>query len=171
MRKVEVVSYREEWTLLFQEESIKISRIFGSECIHLYHIGSTAIPNMHAKPVIDILVEVQKIENVDSFNLEMERIGYVAMGENGIEGRRFYKKGGNNRSHHVHVFGTQNREIQRHIVFKDYLIAHPHEADRYSQLKQLLAKKYPDDIEKYIDGKNNFIKDIDAKANRWLKGR
>jgi GrpB-like predicted nucleotidyltransferase (UPF0157 family) len=169
LRKVEVVPHKEEWSRMFKDESGKIYNIFGNEIINIYHIGSTAISNIKAKPIIDILVEVKNIKRVDKFINSMEQIGYEYKGEFGIVGRRFFIKGGVNRTHHIHIFETANEEIARHLAFRDFMIAHPEEAQKYSQLKQILAKKYPLDIEKYIEGKNSYIKEIDDRAKKWVK--
>lgn len=169
VRKVEVVPHQAEWSHMFREESKKITNVFEEEILNIFHIGSTAIPNIKAKPVIDMMVEVLNIEKVDYFNHEMEQLGYEALGENRIPGRRFFRKGGDNRTHHVHIFEQGNEEINRHLNFRDYMIAHPEEARRYSQLKEDLAKKFPTSIEKYIEGKNDYIKEIDRKAEKWSK--
>ena len=170
MRKVEVIPYKEEWSALFLEESEKIKEVYGDEIVSIYHIGSTAIPNIYAKPVIDILVEVMDIDRIDLYNKRMEQLNYEARGENGIPNRRFFMKGGNNRTHHVHIFEKGDDEIKRHLVFRDYMIAHPEEALQYSQLKQQLAKQFPDNMEDYIEGKDDYIKSIDQKAAEWVKG-
>lgn len=169
MRKVEVVPYKVEWVMMFEEESRKIKEVLGEEVVDVYHIGSTSIPNIHAKPVIDLMVEVVSIDKIDEYNHGMEQLGYEAYGENGIPKRRFFSKGGNNRTHHVHIFEKGNPEMARHIAFRDYMIAHPEEAQIYSQLKQSLAKQYPYSIEQYIEGKDSYIKSIDEKAA--LKGK
>lgn len=169
VRNVEVSSPRKEWSLMFQEECGKLKNTFGNLVVNIYHIGSTAIPNIKAKPVIDIMIEVINIDEVDKFNHQMEQLGYITFGENGIPNRRFFSKGGDNRTHHIHIFEQGNSEITRHIVFRDYMIAHPEEAQKYSQLKQNLADKYPTNIEMYIEGKNDYIKSIDTKAEKWRK--
>lgn len=171
MRKVEVLPHQVEWSNMFRDESRKITNVFEKEILNVFHIGSTAIPNIKAKPVIDIMVEVINIENVDNFNNDMKQLGYKALGENGIPNRRFFKKGGDNRTHHVHIFEQGNEEISRHLRFRDYMIAHPEEAMKYSQLKEYLAEKFPNNIEKYIEGKNNYIKEIDNKAEKWSRTR
>ncbi|WP_112180460.1 GrpB family protein [Paraliobacillus zengyii] len=167
MRKVEVLSNQEEWAKMFQRESKKIKDVFGEELLNIYHIGSTAIPKIKAKPIIDIIVEVIMIRNVDKFNSDMRQLGYEALGENGIPKRRFFTKGGDSRTHHIHIFEQGNKEIIRHLTFRDYMIAHPEEAMEYSQLKQNLAKKFPYNIEKYIEGKDNYIQEIDSKSQLW----
>lgn len=169
MRIVEVVPHQDEWSATFKEESKKIKDVFGEEIRNVYHIGSTAIPTIWAKPIIDIMVEVINITKVDHFNIKMEQLGYEAVGENGIHNRRFFRKGGDNRTHHVHIFEKGNEEISRHLAFRDYLIAHPEEAIKYSQLKRNLAEAFPTNIQKYIEGKNDYISDIDNKAEKWKK--
>ncbi|GMN99368.1 GrpB family protein [Parageobacillus thermoglucosidasius] len=168
VRKVEVVPFSEQWSILFNNEAEKIKTIFGSELLSIYHIGSTSIPGMRAKPIIDILVEVKDIERVDHCNEQMSALGYRAMGENGISGRRYFRK---ERTHHIHVFETGNEHIIRHLAFKEYMIAHPEEAKAYSELKQKLSKQFPTDIESYIEGKDPFIKETEKKALQWYRHR
>jgi len=167
-RRVEVVSYSPNWKDMYKEESEKIKNVLSDIIIDIHHIGSTAIPGIKAKPVIDILVEVKDIERVDQYNHKMKELGYEAMGEYGIPKRRFFRKGGNNRTHHIHIFQVGNEEIERHINFKEYLIAHPDKAREYSKLKEKLVNKYTYDVENYTNSKSDFIKEIDRKAkSRW----
>lgn len=168
-RVIEVISYNSEWQEEYLNEAEKIRTIMTRDIIKTHHIGSTSIPGMSAKPVIDILVEVKDINNIDKYNNEMEKLGYIPKGENGIFGRRFFLKGLYNRTHHIHTFQEGNSEIQRHLNFRDYMIAHPEEAKRYGELKIQLANKFRHDIESYINGKDSFIKDIDRKAEKWSK--
>ena len=103
-RIVEVVPHDPNWEKIFKEEAKKIKKIFKEIFIDIHHIGSTAIPLIKAKPIIDIMVEVEDINKVDIYNKQMEELGYVALGEYGIPKRRFFQKGGNKRTHHVHIF-------------------------------------------------------------------
>ncbi|MCD3197518.1 GNAT family N-acetyltransferase [Clostridium botulinum C/D] len=168
-RIIEVVPYDEKWRKKFINESIKIRNIMRDEVINIYHIGSTAIPGIYAKPIIDILVEVKKIEIVDIYNDKMMELGYVPKGEFGIEKRRFFIKGLYKRTYHVHIFQSGNSEIQRHLKFRDYMISHLEDAKRYENLKKELALKFRYDIESYCKGKDDFIKAIDKKIyNNWI---
>ncbi|QOR65358.1 GrpB family protein [Cytobacillus suaedae] len=171
MRKVEVTSYNPTWTKSYQSEAKRIQTIFSPILVNIYHIGSTSIPGLSAKPVIDILVEVSSLEKVDDFNQDMEKLDYEARGENGIPKRRYFQKGGDNRTHHVHIFEKGNTEIERHVTFRDYLRNHPQEADQYGALKEELAEKFPYDIEKYILGKDSLVKELDEKAKQWRQNR
>lgn len=103
---------------------------------------------------------------LDSKRSAMEQLGYEAMGEFGIPGRRYFRKDDASgiRTHHVHAFQSGSPEIERHLVFRDYMIAHPEAAQAYSLLKQRLAQEYPGDKEAYMDGKDPFIKEHLAQA-------
>ena len=160
-RIVEVVSHDPNWQQNFKEEANKIKKALKDIFVNIYHIGSTAIPTIKAKPIIDIMVEVKDINEVDRYNKQMEKSGYVALGEYGITKRRFFQKVGRRRTHHVHIFEEGSPQIKKHINFRDYLIAHPKIAKEYSRLKEKLAKKYQYDINKYQKGKDSFIKRID----------
>jgi GrpB-like predicted nucleotidyltransferase (UPF0157 family) len=91
------------------------------------------------------------------------------MGEFGIVGRRFFRKDDRTgiRTHHIHTFEVGSPQIDRHLAFRDYLRSHPEAAQEYSELKQQLAQQYPTNIEGYIDGKADFITEIDRKALQW----
>ena len=167
--KVSVAPYNTDWPRIYEAEANKLREVPGKQFVDIHHIGSTAVPGMPAKPVIDIMMLVWNIETVDACNEKFVRLGYEAMGEYGISGRRFFRKGDKTRTHHVHVFEANSSEAERHLAFRDYLIAHPDEALEYGQLKQRLAQRFPNDIEAYIDGKNDFIKELEQKALKWYK--
>lgn len=169
VRIIEVVQYNEEWIKDYLEESEKLKHILGDEIKQIYHIGSTAIPGISAKPVIDILIEVNNIKNIDNYNYEMKEFGYISKGEFGIDGRRFFLKGLHNRTHHLHIFETTNPEIRKHLNFRDYMISHPKIAKQYEKLKKDLAIKFRYDIEGYCNGKDEFIIDVNKKAEEWLR--
>ncbi|MGP4108538.1 GrpB family protein [Virgibacillus sp. L01] len=167
MRKVEVTPYNDQWPLMFKEEAEKLSTIFGQEVLEIHHIGSTSIQGLEAKPVIDIMPVVKNISVVDSCNRSMESIGYEAMGEYGIAGRRYFQKGGDNRTHHIHVFESGSRHIDRHLAFRDYLRAHQYVAKDYGTLKRNLMEQYPYDMESYIKGKEAFVMKTEKSALAW----
>lgn len=169
MRKVEVSSYNEKWIQMFCEEAKKLNLIFGNEIIDIYHIGSTSVSGLKAKPIIDIMPVVKDINNVDKYNIEMQEIGYAPKGEKGIVNRRYFQKGGDNRSHHVHIYQIGSYEIKRHLAFRDYLKSHPDEIKNYGELKEKLARQFPNDIDSYINGKDYFVKDMELKALEWYE--
>jgi GrpB-like predicted nucleotidyltransferase (UPF0157 family) len=167
--KVDVVPPNPAWRKDFEAESKRIALGMGENIMTIHHIGSTAIPGIYAKPVIDFLIEVKDICVTDAQTTAMEAIGYEAMGEFGLPGRRYFRKERSPgiRTHNVHVYATGSPEITRHLAFRDYMIAHPDAAQQYSELKQALAKQYPDDIEGYMDGKDEFVKIMEKKALEW----
>ncbi|MGD1716722.1 GrpB family protein [Dapis sp. BLCC M172] len=169
MRKVEVVKHNPKWREKFQIEAEKINHILGENIITIHHIGSTAIPDIYAKPIIDILVEVKELIKVDERNYLMQSLGYQVMGEFGIIGRRYFWKNNQEgiRTHHVHIFEVNSKQVERHLTFRDYMISHPEDAQKYSELKFSLAQKYPTDIDSYMNCKDSFIKEIDLKAAQW----
>lgn len=166
-REIVVEPYQESWKTKFKKEKAKLEKVFNDIIVKIHHIGSTAIPAIKAKPIIDILVVVEAINKVERYNDKMKALGYEPKGEFGIENRRFFQKGGNNRTQHVHIFQQGDNEIKRHLNFRDYMNAHPEQAHKYSQLKETLADKYPHDINKYNEGKSDFIAEIDSKAAIW----
>ncbi|RLL48291.1 GrpB family protein [Oceanobacillus piezotolerans] len=169
MRKVEVASYTEEWAGIFASEAEKLRSTFGEELVEVHHIGSTSVHGLKAKPIIDIMIIVKEISRVDYYNKDLQFLGYEPMGENGITGRRFFQKGGNNRSHHIHIFQIGSPEITRHLAFRDYLRAHPKVRNKYGALKEQLANRFPWDIEAYINGKNELVREIEQKAVKWYR--
>jgi GrpB-like predicted nucleotidyltransferase (UPF0157 family) len=171
IRQVIVTAYQHTWRDNYELEAAQLRSIFGGELIEIHHIGSTSIPDMDAKPIIDILMVVRDIQKIDIYNNEMQNIGYIPKGEYGIPGRRFFIKGDELRhTHHIHVFQKGHADIARHLDFRDYLIAHPEDASEYARLKHGLAGRHLLDIESYLVGKKQFIMRIDQKAKEWRKG-
>ena len=165
-REVIVVAHDPAWAGEFREESSRIAAIFGQELLSIHHIGSTAIPGMSAKPIVDIMLVVRDILKVEASNADMIQLGYTPMGEYGIAGRRFFFKGDKVRTHQVHSYQPDNPEVNRHLDFRDYLIAHVDEARQYAQLKASLAEQHRYDIEAYTQGKAAFIQGVLAAAQR-----
>ena len=169
MRKVEVTPFSERWRLGFEKEAAALQEIFGAELIEIHHIGSTSVHGLSAKPIIDIMPVVNDISQIDQYNASMSAIGYEAKGENGIAGRRYFQKGGDERTHHVHIFEKGSLEIERHLAFRDYLRVHPEMAKRYGDLKEKLAQRFPYDIDSYIEGKEQLASQIAREAVVWYR--
>lgn len=160
---IKVVSYNSTWPKMFEDEARLIKQALGSNCIEIYHIGSTSVPGLSAKPIIDILPVVNNILKVDQASKAMEEIGYEAKGENGILFRQFFIKGNDVKTHHVHIFEKNSPEIERHVKFRDWMRANPNDCDAYAQLKIQLADKFSNDRMSYILGKEGFINNIYKK--------
>ncbi len=164
IRFVELTEYNPEWPQVFANAANEIKSILKENCVQIHHIGSTAIPNIYAKPIVDILPVVKDMRLVDLLNHEFEKLGYVCMGEYGISGRRFYWKSKAKRTHHIHLFEQGSPEIKRHLLFRDFMIAHKDYAQAYSLVKQSLAEVFSEDIENYVNGKSSFVQMIDYKT-------
>ncbi|GAA0367008.1 GrpB family protein [Bacillus horti] len=165
-----VTDYNETWVELYNKEAKLIKDILKEELIEIYHIGSTAVPNLKAKPIIDIMPIVRDIEKVDQFNEEMQKIGYEPLGELGISGRRYFRKGGENRTHQIHIFQNDNTyEIKRHLAVRDYLRSHKEDRIEYGRLKERLAVLFPKDIEGYSRGKHDFVQGLEQRALEWSR--
>ena len=167
--RVRVVAYDPAWKHEFEADADRIARALRDMVLTLHHIGSTAISGILAKPIIDILLEVEDIVRLDGSSSAMEQLGYEGMGEFGIPGRRCFRKDNASgiRTRQVHAFAVGSTQIQRHLAFRDYMIAHPAEAQEYGRLNQKLALEHPDDIEAYMDGKAQFIKEHEGQAIAW----
>lgn len=171
-RKVEVVPYQQEWPFQFEVEAKMLRKVFGDQVLAVHHFGSTSVPGICAKPIIDILLIVRDIDTVFPLVPTLEKLGYLFKGEYGIPGRRFFIKGTEEvRSHHLHIYQINNPHILRHIAFRDYLRTHPNLARQYGALKESLARQFPEDIDRYIDGKNDFIKEQESQALKWWAER
>jgi GrpB-like predicted nucleotidyltransferase (UPF0157 family) len=170
VKKVEVVPHNPNWRIEFEKEAGQIAAALGGTLVAIHHIGSTAIHSIYAKPVIDMLVEVRDISEVDAHDSAMELLGYEVMGEFGIPTRRYFRKDNQDgiRTHQVHTYEASSPQIKRHLAFRDFMNAHPEEAQKYSELKRKLAAEHPTDIDGYMDGKDDFIKEMDRRAAKWI---
>ena len=164
MRKVEIVDYDHSWPVLFEKERKLLQNILGDIAKAIHHIGSTSVPGLAAKPIIDILMEVTSVNTLDRFNDELSAVGYEARGEFGIPGRRYFKKGGNDRTHHIHAFNSGDFNLTRHLAFRDYLRHHPDVASEYAALKMEIAAACNNDIYRYCEGKDAYVKRVEARA-------
>ncbi len=171
VRKIEVVPHDSRWAEMFATEAAGLRAILGPEIVAIHHIGSTAIPPIPAKPIVDILGVVRDIGRMDAYNEVMLQNGYLPRGEFGIPGRRFFIKGDEvHRTHHIHIFQADHPRIEHHLAFRDYMLAHPADAAAYGRLKEEAARRFPTDADGYMDGKEGFIHEIDRRAAAWRAG-
>ncbi|WP_371189285.1 GrpB family protein [Thalassotalea maritima] len=169
IRVIQIVDYDPSWQTKFASEKLLLAQAIGSNAINIEHIGSTSVIGLSAKPVIDILIEVSSLTELDGANEKLEALGYKVKGENGISGRRYFQKGGNRRSHHVHAFQSNNLHLIRHIAFREYLIANPELASRYGTIKKQAASQCKNNINTYMALKNDFIEKHEKLAVEWFK--
>lgn len=157
MRIIEVVEYQASWAQGFSVAQASLKRVLGDNAIHIEHVGSTSVVGLAAKPIIDILVEVKSLPALDAQQLAMQRLGYLAKGENGIAGRRYYEKGGDARTHHIHAFEQGSDQLLRHRAFRDYLNVNPEVCQAYAQLKKTAALRCNNDASQYAADKQAFV--------------
>lgn len=162
-----LVPYDESWPRKFEDERNAISLSLGHAMRGVEHIGSTAIPGMAAKPVIDVLVLVDDISDAPGLFDPLERLEYHYFPYEEIrtpERRWFYKPNRLHRTHHLHLTELGSRHHRNQIAFRDHLRAHREDARRYEALKRELALRFPRDREAYTDGKSAFVASVLAKA-------
>lgn len=163
-----VVEYDSNWENLYIEAELEIKNILGDNCTAVHHIGSTAVPGLQSKPIIDIMPIVYDLESVDEHAREFEELGYEYMGEFGINGRRYLRRGGDERTHHIHIFDIHNhKDVERHLAVRDYLRAHDEVAREYGDLKAQLALEFPYDNDGYSDGKDDYVLNLEKLALEW----
>ena len=173
--KAVVVAYDPRWPLLFEEERARIASAVGHIVAGVHHVGSTSIPGMAAKPILDIAALLRGFEDGERCIEPLVSIGYAHKGLfEEIPGDRFFVRGHTPqerssdgeevRTHILHVYTLDSPIVQNHFAFRDYLIAHPELATEYAQLKLVLADKHPDDRASYSEGKRSFIRRVLGKA-------
>ncbi len=167
MEPVVLVRHNPAWAQEYQREKSKVRELLGPLLIAPYHVGSTSIPGIKAKPIVDILALVRDIERIEKFNDELEAMGYTPRGEAGIKGRRFFRKHTHPVGFHLHFYDVTNNSVRKYIDFRDYLIAHPGSAEEYEELKVQLAAKYGNNRPAYTEAKAEFIQEILETALDW----
>ena len=169
--KVQLVAYDPGWMGMAAEESAKLVDAMGDALVRIEHIGSTSVPGLKAKPIIDLLPIVTSLAAVDAKADAVEAIGYRARGEFGIPGRRYFSRDdalGGQRAFNVHVFAVGDPgNIDRHVAFRDYLIRHAPEALAYQAEKERAAALHADDSGAYSEAKSAWIRACQTRAFAW----
>jgi GrpB-like predicted nucleotidyltransferase (UPF0157 family) len=158
--KVELVPHSAEWAAKAREESKRISAALGLNLVAIHHIGSTAIPSICAKPILDLMPEVQSLDSLDAARNTVQELGYEWWGEYGIRGRRYCTLNEavtGRRLVQLHFFQGGDPEIERHLAFRDYLRSHPDTALAYDKEKRRCRDLYPDNSYSYTDAKAAWI--------------
>ena len=146
-----------EWAALFSEDRSRIADALAGSSVDIQHIGSTAIPGITAKPVLDVAVAIRDFESGPALVPSLVALGYTYLGENGIPRRHYFERDG---AYHLHIFEQESFHWLRHLRFRDLLLASPELAARYSQIKLAAARKSDGDRERYQDLKASFIEEI-----------
>ena len=164
-KHVVVLPYDEQWKQDFLRIKAELTNALGQLTIGIEHVGSTSVRGLSAKPIIDIDVIIKDYTVLKDVAAALMKIGYQHEGDLGIVGREAFKYNGKEhlQEHHLYVCPEDSPELKRHIAFRDYLRTHPDAVREYSHIKEEGAKRYPNDIERYIEHKSPFIEKIYAK--------
>jgi GrpB-like predicted nucleotidyltransferase (UPF0157 family) len=158
-----IVPYDPAWPAMFEEEKSRILEVCGEWLVAVEHMGSTSVPGLAAKPIIDIMPGLRRLEDGIHCIKPMQSLGYHYMGEFGVPGRMYFTRG-TPRTYNVHMFLFGDPEWQRNLRFRDYLRAHPQAAAEYEALKKILADRHRDEREAYTHAKTQFIQGIQLRA-------
>jgi GrpB-like predicted nucleotidyltransferase (UPF0157 family) len=170
--KIELVEHDPAWVVIALREADRLRGALGSVLVEVHHIGSTAIPSIRAKPIVDLLPVVRSHAEFDVRRAEIEALGYSWWGELGIEGRRYCILTDSTSGHRVaqlHVFAVGSERIPWHVTFRDYLLANPEEAKAYEAEKMRARALHPGDVNGYNDAKAAWIRECDARAAIWRR--
>lgn len=161
-KKIIVVPYDEIWPEEFEKIRSVISMTLGDLALSIEHVGSTSVPGLWAKPIIDLDVVISDNSVLPKVIEKLKEIGYEYEGNLGIEGREAFKYESKPELmlHHLYVCPKDSPELKRHMTFRDYLRSHPDSVEEYSRVKQDGAKLYPEDIDSYLEYKGPVIEKI-----------
>ncbi|MBN8615957.1 MAG: GrpB family protein [Deltaproteobacteria bacterium] len=174
MRHVHISAYDPEWPRLAEREIARFASAVGARgLVAIHHIGSTSVPGLAAKPLIDLMPEVEHLAVIDRARTALEASGYAFWGEYGIAERRFCPRiaADGTRLVNVHCFACGDPGLARHLAFRDYLRAYPEMARAYADEKRRCAALHPDDPAAYSDAKGAFVRRVEADALAWWRER
>lgn len=165
-----VERYNPEWPRWFQRLYTWLESGLGDTFLRIEHVGSTSVPGMVAKPIIDLDIVIPSGPGaLVAIKQKLEPMGYVYEGDLGIAGREAFDLVDEERRaqlprHHLYVCARDSAELRRHLAFRDYLCRHPEQAAELGQLKWALAERYENDKDAYIDGKASLVQSILERA-------
>ncbi|MEK7650150.1 MAG: GrpB family protein [Patescibacteria group bacterium] len=169
-RKYRVQAYNPSWPKLFEEEAKVLNKIFGEDALSIEHIGSSAVPGMDGKSVIDIVISVKVLTSAKKYVVQMRTLGYEFLPEYIKPDSYLFRKVEDGFSiFNVHVFEESHPHVEEMLVIRDYLRRHPDEVSKYSQLKRGLYEKYPDDYGAYRKFKDEYMEGLERRAREERK--
>jgi GrpB-like predicted nucleotidyltransferase (UPF0157 family) len=169
---VELHPHSPQWAAMARAETERLAAELGGLLLKVEHMGSTAIPGIAAKPIIDLMPIARDDSSLDAIEPGMRKLGYEWLGEFGIPGRRYCRKNDpltGKRKFQLHCFADGASEIARHLAFRDYLRAFPEIAKEYEAEKRRAAALHPDNTLAYNDAKNDWIKKTERDALAWSR--
>jgi len=166
---IQISPYDPQWPLLFEPLGQQLRVALGPVALRIDHIGSTAVPNLDAKPILDIQISVASLEPVASYRLPLETLGFLWRADNPDRLKRYFRETPGTRRTHIHVRRAGSFSEQFALLFRDYLRASPQDAAHYAALKYRLAGEWSADRQAYTEAKGPFIWQIMQKADVWAK--
>jgi len=170
MQSVVMTEYDPQWPARFAMLRERIAAALGRLALQIEHVGSTSVPNMCAKPIIDLDVVVEH-EDVPAAITALETLGYRHEGNLGPDGREAFRWIGEFPEHHLYICPQGSPAFERHLRVRDYLRKHPEEAREYAEVKQRLAREYRDNRTKYQLAKKEFVDALMEKARQEFGNR
>jgi len=162
---VELCQDHSYWQEEYKKEERRIKEALGKLALDVQHVGSTSLPEIPAKPILDIVVAIPGMDHLDACSEKLEKIGYENRGSKGVEGRCLFVKGGTDfRTHHLNLTTRDNAFWQEHILFRDELLRDKKARDEYAGLKQELAGKFSQNRDEYTEAKKEFIQKVLKQA-------
>ncbi len=156
--KVTLVPYDPRWASLFEQAAAEIREAVGDRILSIEHVGSTSVPGLAAKPILDILVGVSDLERARELVPELTSLGYEYRPDEDIPDRHFFRRRvGGHRTHHLSLAEPTSEHYRKTIAFRDALRVDPALAREYERLKLELARRFPTDRQTYIEGKTEFV--------------
>lgn len=161
MPKVEVVPYSADWPRAFDRIHALVWPVVQHAAMHLEHVGSTSVPGLAAKPIIDACIVVASRRDIPFVVKALATIGYEHRGDLGVPDREAFRPAASDLpKHHLYASHRGSVSLRNHLGVRDHLRAHPDVAREYGALKMALAEQFPDDIDRYIAGKTEFVLNI-----------
>jgi GrpB-like predicted nucleotidyltransferase (UPF0157 family) len=166
---ITVVSYDPAWPETFRQLGAQLREALGGVALRIDHIGSTAVPDLAAKPIVDVQVSVERLEPVEPFRSPLEAAGFVYRAANTERTKRYFRERPGQRRTHVHVRRAGSFSEQFVLLFRDFLRADPAAALDYGQHKVALAARFTHDRRRYLDAKTPIIWDALRRADQWAQ--
>ncbi len=157
MRTIAVVDYDPMWPRVCEEVRATVWKVLKDFAIAVEHVGSTSVPGLAAKPIVDVDVVVASDSDIGKAIEQLATLGYEYRGDLGVTGREAFRNPPGVTSHHLYVCREGVTPLRNHLALRDYLRSHPDKVVAYGDLKKRLAQQFPHDIDAYIAGKTNFI--------------
>jgi GrpB-like predicted nucleotidyltransferase (UPF0157 family) len=165
---VTLVEYDESWPERFEAEAAAVRDALGPIALRVDHVGSTSVPGLAAKPIVDLQVSVAALQPMDAYREPLRAIGYEHyewLNADGIDDYPYFAKPPEPpRAFHIHVAESGSYHERRHLAFRDWLRTHPEDAAEYERVKRNLARREWDTMDEYANAKTAFIVTVTAKA-------